>query len=325
MAATESNRIAIACQGGGSHTAYTAGVLQAVLPSIEASEHELVGISGTSGGAMTAATAWYGLQTGGADRAVELLDTLWTDLAASHPVERGMNQATITTAMLENWGAPLPQVSPYQMPLSKIGKEMIGDTLRDVIDFDELPALVGPETPSLVIGSVDVTNGEFVTFVDDEVTESALLASAAIPTLFEAVEIDDRQFLDGLLSKNPPVEDFIGDSRDQKPDELWVVQVNPDERDAEPQTMFDIEDRRNELAGNLSMTQQLEFIETVNEWIRTGVIDSPDFKEITIRSKQLRLQTDLDHVSKLDRDASFISDLQTTGQNRAEQFVESVL
>ena len=89
----------------------------------------------------------------------------------------------------------------------------------------------------------------------------AILASAAIPTLFRAVWIDHKAYWDGLFSQNPPIRDFVqvSDSSDEKPDEIWVIQINPQGRPREPMSLEEIRDRRNELAGNLSLNQEIYF------------------------------------------------------------------
>ena len=93
-----------------------------------------------------------------------------------------------------------------------------------------------------------------------------MLASAAIPTLFRSVHEAGGVYWDGLFSQNPPVRDLLA----TEPDEIWVIQINAKERSAEPRTMVEIADRRNELSGNLSLYQELHFIEQIDSMIEDG-------------------------------------------------------
>lgn len=101
-------RIAIACQGGGSHTAFTAGVLMRLLASHDPSRHELVGLSGTSGGAVCALLTWDGLRRGGPELARDALDGFWADNAATAVTDRLANAWTVWASTLTNVVATPP-------------------------------------------------------------------------------------------------------------------------------------------------------------------------------------------------------------------------
>ena len=115
-------RVAIACQGGGSHTAFTAGVLGRLLRAEELAGYEVVGLSGTSGGAVCALLAWHNLLRGDAARAVEELDAFWRDNSATTPLERVVNDWTVWASNLQNFVA-MPAISPYHNYLSSLGLE----------------------------------------------------------------------------------------------------------------------------------------------------------------------------------------------------------
>ena len=117
------------------------------------------------------------------------------------------------------------------------------------VDFGALPAAEGH--PVLLVGAVDVLTGAFKAFDSrrDRISADTLLASAAIPTLFRSVHLDGGVYWDGLFSQNPPVRELV----DTRPDEIWVIQINPTRLDAEPRSPVEIADRRNELAGNRSL------------------------------------------------------------------------
>ena len=316
--ADEPTRVAIACQGGGSHTAFTAGVLRTLLDNWDDDEFELVGISGTSGGAFNALATWYGLVTGDAETASDLVGALWDDLAADDPVDWWANAWVTGRSRLESAGVPLPVVSPYQFPGSEVGKERMRAILERHIDFEAVPELCQRDAPELVVGTVNVNAGVFETFTNEAVTVEAVLASAAIPELFEAVEIHGHLHWDGLFSQNPPVDDLMG-LPEEKPEELWVIQVNPQAFGGEPTTTEVIADRRNELAGNISLNQELRFIEKVNEWIETGKLPADEFTTTEIHRIQMGQRF---HCStKVDRSPGFISDLQQLGAKRAREFL----
>ncbi|MFC4542425.1 patatin-like phospholipase family protein [Halosolutus amylolyticus] len=312
--------VAIACQGGGSHTAFTAGVLKGLLREWP-EEYELVGISGTSGGAFNALATWYGLVTADEERAIELLDDLWEDLSATGVTDRFLNDWVTGLSRLESSGLPIPRVSPYQMPGPELGKEEIRNTLERHIEFEEIPEYCTRDAPELVVGTVDVNAGVFETFVDEEVTPEAVLASAAVPTLFEAVEIDGHLHWDGLFSQNPPIDDLMTVDSDHKPDELWVIQINSQEIEGEPTSFEEIADRRNELAGNISLNQELHVIKRVNEWIDAGHLPESEFSRTAVR--RIPMEADYHCSTKVDRSPSFLEKLMRLGEERAAAFLEA--
>jgi NTE family protein len=312
--------VAIACQGGGSHTAFTAGVLKGLLREWD-DDHRLVGISGTSGGAFNALAAWYGLVTADAERAIELLDAVWADLAAETVSDRVANDWVVGLNRIESGGLPLPRVSPYRNPWSRLGKRRIERILRRHVDFDAVPDLCTHEAPELVVGTVDINGGVFETFTNDDVTPRAVLASAAVPDLFEAVEMDGHYHWDGLFSQNPPIDDLLTVDADHKPEELWVIQINPQARDGEPRSIKAITDRRNELSGNLSLNQELRFVERVNAWIEQGHLPESDFTRAEIH--RIQLGRALHCSTKVDRSPEFLEELMELGERRAAAFLAS--
>ena len=312
-------KVAIACQGGGSHTAFTAGVLKELLREWD-DEYELVGISGTSGGAFNALATWYGLVTADAERSIELLDALWNDLAADSPSDRVTNEWVVGLSRIESSGLPFPQISPYQNPGSNLGKRRIERVLRSHIEFDEIPALCRRDVPELVVGTVNINAGTFETFTNEDVTPEAVLASAAVPNLFEAVKINGHYHWDGLFSQNPPIDDLMAVEASRKPDELWVIQINPQVREGEPSSLEEIADRRNELSGNISLNQELRVIERVNDWIEQGYLPESEFERTEIRRIEMG---EAYHCStKVDRRPSFIRELMELGERRATEFRE---
>jgi NTE family protein len=333
MAENDNNRrVAIACQGGGSHTAFTAGVLKKLFKEKGQAGHdyEVVGLSGTSGGSICALLAWYGLLMNDTNKAVELLDSFWRDNTANSPWDRFLNDWLLqTNRFFANIGGT-PSVSPYFYPSQ--GQNLLKKMIEKHVDFGRLGELVQPSSPLLLVGAVNVLSGEFKAFKShdfldgdgrkvpnnspgDGISVEAILASAAIPVLFRAVDIGKDVYWDGLFSQNPPVRELP----DTKPTEIWVIQVDPQTHDSEPKRMSNILDRRNELAGNLSLNQEIYFIEKINEWVRHGRLSGT--KHEVIEVKWIRMLHDLDAESKLNRSPSFIQGLMNYGEQQAEEFL----
>jgi len=205
-------RVAIACQGGGSHTAFTAGALKRLLSG---DRYDVVALSGTSGGAICAFLAWYALvQNGGAKRAVELLDAFWSDNSASELYDRLVNDWILWVNRLQG-SAVLPSVSPYSTPTSYWAQERLRRMLERHADFGELQTPMGNPAPMLLIGAVDVLSGDFRAFNSrrDRISADTILASTALPTLFRAVNTGGGMYWDGLFSQNPPCASTRGRTR----------------------------------------------------------------------------------------------------------------
>ena len=367
-------RLAIACQGGGAHTAFTAGVLAYLFLSFEHFARkgeggrwfDLLGMSGTSGGAITAAMAWSAAPDGSwAEGACRVLRYWNRNKASLDPTgkpplwwsEYFSNAASQwlmswQDALPDAWQDVLPSMSyPPSAVLSDLIQARMKDDMRAVVG---LPAdserFGGRPGVDLFVGAVDVVNpdGEpqtaFRTFperLEEGVRLDELLASACIPELFVAKPLlvdagdgsgrrEERFFWDGLYSQNPPINDFFdGRTRDQKPDLLWVVQINPNRYegpDCGPDTPDEQADRRNELAGNLSLGQELRAIDVVNK-IAFELAELPkldgalaDYKPVTVCFVRLGQRKDgplarfrLDYASKLDRDPDFIDALIAEG------------
>ncbi|PSP72815.1 hypothetical protein BRC86_11315 [Halobacteriales archaeon QS_3_64_16] len=350
MSDGERTKIALACQGGGTHTAYTAGVLAELAPAIAPlgeesgrkdgmeSERdvngnerepgdtsdaerrfELTDVSGASGGASCALLLWYGLLTDGPERAQSLLERFWERTAARSPIDALTNDTVLGATALEESGAALPSVSPYVSPAAVHARERLGDLLTDLVDFEEIPALVAPSRPTLHVGAVDILEGSFQTFRDEKVTPEAILASSALPTLFQAVEIGSSAYWDGLFAENPPLLDLLAGPTERTPKEIWVVRINPTSRPEVPRSLREIADRRNELSGNLSLEKDLAFVEQVNEWLAAGYLPEAEYKHVEVRF--IDFDRDLSLASKLDRDPEFIEGLIEQGHSDARAFL----
>ncbi len=310
-------RVAIACQGGGSHTAFTAGALKSILKEKD-SRYEITALSGTSGGAICALLAWYGLLADDRDKAIKLLDWFWEDISASSSWDMLLNEWVVTTSRLQGI-VPMLDISPYYYP--PWAQAQMKYLLEKLVEFDEIDDLLKPSSPVLLVGAVDVISGDFRVFENSEINVDTILASAAIPSFLRAVHVKGNVYWDGLFSQNPPVRNFIdGGDIDAKPDEIWIIQINPKKRKNEPVSVRGILDRRNELAGNLSLYQEIDFINSVNAWVDAEYLPADKYKHIEVRWIEMT-DEELDTASKLDRDPSFIQYMIKYGEEKAGDFL----
>lgn len=307
--------VVIACQGGGSHAAFTAGALGHLLGELP-DGYRVAALTGTSGGAVSATAAWYGhLADGTTPEAI--LDDLWTGVAATEGWDRWVNEFTLLKTRLGSAGS---DPSPYRHPGSKWGRDQLEALLAAHVDFDAFADLraAAPHPPRLLVGAVDVHSGDHVTFTDDAVDATAVVASAAVPMLFRAVEIDGRYHWDGFLSQNPPVSDLFEDDGVRPVDELWVVRLTPREVETVPTDEDGIYDRTQQLVENVSLERQLEFVERKNRWVRSGALagryTETAIRELTLYDEQLA-------TSRLNRRESFIEDLMADGEAEAVGFL----
>ena len=333
------SRVAVACQGGGSHTAFTAGVLDRLLSEPDPA-YRIVALTGTSGGAICAFLAWYGLastddEAAGRERARTLLTQVWDEIEADDPVTAMANWAGVWLTRARESGAPVPQVSPYDSGVSGWTERYLRSALERAVPPAELARVVASQReqrtgPSLHLGAVDVVRGTFRTFTERDVTVDAVLASAAIPSVFRAATVEsdgeERQYWDGLFSQNPPIRDLLaGRAAEEKPEEIWLVRINPQRRETVPTSLEAIGDRRNELAGNLSVSQELAFIRRVNEWVAGGHLPET-YRPVAVRTicldgDDLTPPRELTPASKLDCRPSFVAALTAAGDAAAGQFL----
>jgi len=350
----EKQKIAIACQGGGSQTAFTAGVLSAFFENGVHLQKQIVSLSGTSGGAVCAALAWYGLLKAAAGDPTPIqkrIKDFWEEIIAQLAPELYVDKlGAEMLRMIENGALPHLELSPVSalnqafisFLTSYLPRRFFTDlraALEAHIAFEELPELVKPDSPVLLLGAADVLTGELKKFNSraGEIRVEAILASAAIPTLFPAVEINGHYYWDGLFSDNPPVKELLRPlyvGGENVPDEIWVIQINPTAVESVPNSNSQIFDRRKQMEGNVSLQQSLEFVEFCNLLLREKavsdeVLDRIGFtrrQPIAVRFVRMspELQSTLDYVSKLSREPSQIHRLIEDGEQQGRAFLESL-
>jgi NTE family protein len=352
-------KIAIACQGGGSHAAFTSGALQALFEQGIHNEFEIVSLSGTSGGALCASLAWFSLKKG--ESPIQRLTDFWKDNTAQTPQESFFNNFVIYTLELTGKGL-LPQVATSpSSPISKawLKYATVGlrsrftnfqELLEAHIDFQETASWgAQAESPILVLGASNILTGKlwmFNSFREPIIVEH-IMASCAIPNIFPAVEIGSNAYWDGIFSDNPPITELIEPRNvglQNLPQEIWVIKLNPTRRDSIPITSDDILDRRNELEGNVSLFQSLKSVERLNDLLIRGAYREEFLGEIGIREPvkiprsfvdlpdkpyyipfiemSNDLQKSLNYESKLNRDPEFVNQLIEDGKQQAKRFLD---
>jgi NTE family protein len=344
-------RIAIACQGGGSQCAFVAGALKTLFQQGVQHQFEIVGLSGTSGGALTAAVAWAGLlaQAHGDTRPVEdRILAIWRDLTAQTPQEIFLDGLSVQLMRLTEQGfLPAFASSPSSLRFrlgafaasTMIGRPAFTDLralLEQHLDFKVIAPMIEPRSPVLLVGAGDVLDGTLKIFssFNGEIGIDAVLASAAIPTLFPATWVEGHAYWDGIFAANPPVTGFLRKKlmgEGMVPEEIWVIQVNRSRHQHVPEAPSDISDRRNHLAGNLSLQHELQVIEMVNMLLQEGAL-TPAFRArfgldtteaISVRFIRMsnELEESLDYPSKLSRQPSHIERLLANGEAQARAFL----
>jgi NTE family protein len=325
--------VAIACQGGGSHCAFGAGALIELLGRVRTGgliarageDLRVTGFSGTSGGAINALLAWYGVLVNDYRAGARSLDAFWHDMMATGIWDALGNAATVSAVRLQG---VVPSIEIAPNAWSAAAQESLGAQIAKRVPFAELPDLVGDDSPELHIGAADILSGRFAVFGASGPRSvpslDQILASAAVPEIFPPVNVGGRYYWDGLLSQNPPIRDFLrGRDKARIPDEIWIIRINPVARVDVPTQLNDIRDRRNEMAGNLAIDEETYFIGQVNQWVARGQL--PGKKHVEMREIVLSagLAKDrLDYASKLDRDPAFIAGLLDRGRVAAAAFLD---
>src|ERR1019366_1045715 len=247
-------KIALALQGGGSHGAFTWGILERLL---EEDMFNIRGMCGTSAGAMNAAIAIYGLHVNGNQGAIDLLEKFWKRIAngsAYSPVQPSWFEGNLYPGGLDY--SPGYQMfnyitsvfSPYD--LNPLDINPIKDILLDLIDFDELKK----SEVGLFVSATNVKTCKPKVFNLAEMSADALLASACLPLVFKAVEINGEFYWDGGYMGNPPIYPLI-DGTDSS--DILILKVNSVVIKEVPKTIKEINDRINEISFNNSLMAEM--------------------------------------------------------------------
>ena len=312
----------LALQGGGAHGAFTWGVLDQLL---EHGRIEIEGISGASAGALNAVMLADGLIRGGPDEARARLADFWRGVSVDGhlpDLQRGVIERLFPFVPREGlWlGAMSRFLSPYD--LNPLNINPLKDLVERFIDFGALRRGDGPE---LFISATNVQTGELRVFTRAEITPEVVMASAALPLLFRAVEIDGVPYWDGGYSGNPAVVPFL---RATTTEDVLIVQINPRERRKVPTSTREIMSRVNEINFNASLLSELRGVAFVNRLIDEGRLPRGQRPGEFRRLKLHRILMDdpgetLGTRSTLKTDYEYFETLRKLGQRATRRFLDS--
>lgn len=312
--------IDLALQGGGSHGAFTWGVLDRLL---EEPWLQIAGISGTSAGAMNAAVLVDGWAAGGAAGACEALERYWRSVsraAAFSPLQwsfldRLLGRWSLDTSPAYLYTDLISRVlSPYD--LNPLGFNPLRDILTASIDFERLA-----RAPiKLFVTATRVRTGRGRIFRNAEITADVLLASACLPTMFPAIEIDGEPYWDGGYVGNPTITPLV---RETDAQDTVFVQINPTEREEVPRTAPEILNRLNEISFNSPLAKELRMIALLRQVADPGTGEGARWAQMkTHRIKSDMLAT-FGASSKLNAEWAFIAKLREEGRRAAGEFIEA--
>lgn len=319
--ATKKRKLNLALQGGGSHGAFTWGVLDRLL---EEEDIEITALSGTSAGAMNAVVVGEGLMEGGREKARAQLDYFWNGMgdaaARMSPFKRTLWQQmtddfSLKFSPLYGMSLAVSQiVSPYQA--NPLGFNPLRQALLDLIDFERVRK---SRKVKLFINTTHVATGGLRCFREHELTVDMVLASGCLPNLFQAPIIDGEAYWDGGYIANPAIGPM---RRATGTEDVLIVQLNPIVRAELPKTSHDIADRLNEITFNASLVTELRFIGERNRLIANGELRSDRHEMIHLH--MIHGDRQLGHFppsSKLLAEKAFLLKLKALGRAAADEWL----
>jgi NTE family protein len=309
--------IDLALQGGGAHGAYTWGVLDRLL---EEPGLRFDGISGTSAGAMNAVVMADGLVEGGPQQARVALEQFWrkvSDAALLSPLRRGPIEVLTGRWTLDY--SPLfvaadlamRMFSPYDLGA---GVNPLRDILIESVDFKRLVAA----PINLFVTATNVRTGRGRVFRNAELTPEVLLASACLPTLFQAVEIDGDAYWDGGYSGNPSMAPLVRECNSR---DIILVQINPIERPGTPRTAREIHNRLNEISFNSPLIKELRAAAMLKRATDPGTGEGGVWAQMRVHRIASDAMLDLGYSSKLIAEWAFFCTLRDEGRRSADAFL----
>ena len=312
--------IDLALQGGGAHGAFTWGVLDRLL---EEPQLQIEGISGTSAGAMNAAVLVHGHAAGGSKGAKAALEDFWRRVsraATFSPFRR-----TPLDVLLGRWTMDTSPIflafdmaarvfSPYD--LNPRGANPMRDILAECVDFGNL----AQSSIRLFVTATNVRTGRGRVFRNADLTPDVLLASACLPTLFQAIEIDGEAYWDGSYVGNPTITPLV---RECASSDTVLVQVNPVERPSTPRSAREILDRLNEVSFNSPLMKELRLIAVLRQVANAGDCEGARWAGMRIHRIASEMMVELGYSSKLNAEWEFFCMLRDEGRRCAEIFLQN--
>jgi NTE family protein len=320
--AVVTRRVNLALQGGGAHGAFTWGVLDRLL---EEEDLEIAGISGTSAGALNGAALKAGLLAGGRGAARKRLDRLWQMVGetgdfrmlpwmqAFLPMLRFWQAAAANFLPVSPEGIAAQVYSPYAWGES--WRNPLEPVVRD-LDFSQVCAEVEPR---LFVSATNVRTGKIKIFQGEAITPEALMASACLPTVFQAIDICGETYWDGGYVGNPALFPLY---EPDLPEDIIIVSINPMRREAIPDTPTEIQNRINEISFNASLLGELRAIHFVRRLIAEGRMEAGRMKAARIHMiSDEALMNELTANSKLAPTSYLLERLKTAGRQAADVFL----
>jgi NTE family protein len=305
-------------QGGGAHGAFTWGVLDRLL---EDSWLMFDGVSGTSAGAMNAVVMAAALAEGGPPQARAALEQFWkrvSDAALLSPLRRGpieilTGQWTLDySPVFATLDLAARVLSPYDT--NPFGSNPLRHVLAESVDFGRLA-----RAPiKIFVTATNVRTGRGRVFRNADITPDVLLASACLPTLFQAIEIDGEAYWDGGYSGNPTMAPLV---RECSSSDTILVQINPIERPGTPKTAREIHNRLNEVAFNAVLVKELRAMALLRKVADPGTGDGAKLAQMRIHRIASDVMVDLGYYSKLLAEWEFFLMLRDEGRKAAESFI----
>jgi NTE family protein len=312
--------IDLALQGGGSHGAFTWGVLDRLL---EEPWLPIDAISGTSAGAMNAAVLADGWTEGGAPGARAALDAYWDRVAKAAvfsplqrtPLDRLLGRWTLDSSPAFIGLDLMARVfSPYN--LNPRGFNPLESILAESIDFARLV-----RSPiKLFITATNVRTGRGRIFRNAEITPDVLLASACLPTMFQAVEIDGEAYWDGGYAGNPTITPLVRESNAQ---DTILVQINPRERPGTPRSASEILNRLNEVSFNATLMKELRMIGLLRQVADPGSGEGARWAAMRTHRIMTEMMTELGYSSKMNAERAFLDMLREEGRRATGAFLDA--
>ena len=310
----------LALQGGGSHGAFTWGVLDRLL---EEPWLRIEAISGTSAGAMNAAVLADGWAKGGAEGARTALDEYWQRVSRAamlsplqrSPLDRLMGRWTLDTSpAYVTMDLMSRLLSPYD--LNPTGLNPLRGLLAESIDFNRLAG----SPIKLFITATNVRTGRGHIFRNPEITPDVLLASACLPTMFQAIVIDGDAYWDGGFAGNPTITPLI---RESDAHDTILVQINPRERPDTPRSASEILNRLNEISFNSPLMKELRMIALLRQVADPGTGEGARWAQMRTHRIMTDMLAELGASSKLNAERDFIEMLRTEGRRAAAEFLDT--
>jgi NTE family protein len=316
--------INLALQGGGAHGAFTWGVLDHLLAD---GRLTITGISGASAGAINAVMVADGLARGGPEEARKRLGAFWRAVSSNGdlpPLQRAMADRLISffplaTKPIEAWFDALSKfASPYE--LNPLNINPLRDLIERFVDFDAVRHCPNP----LFISATNVQTGKLRVFPREKLSVDVVMASACLPYLFKAVEVDGAPYWDGGYMGNPTLFPLF---RSTDSEDILIVQINPIERRDTPTSSKEIMNRVNEITFNSSLLGELRAVEFVTRLIDMGRLPhgkgKDEYRRINVHRIVLSDTNGLDAGSKLNNDFDFFETLMRNGRRAARRFLDA--